>query len=263
MAADFLQKILADTREDVQRRKNSFNNIEKRAAQSPPPRDFTAALSNAAANGRFPVIAEIKHKSPSRGVLCAEFNPAALAADYAEGGAACLSVLTNVPYFGGDDEHLTQAKNACELPVLRKDFMVEEWQIYESRANGADAILLIAAALSDDEMRAMSAIAVDLGMTVLTEAHDESELERTLTIDGALIGINNRNLSNFNVSLQTCEELLPKAAGRLTVAESGIETAADVKRLSAAGARAFLIGETLMRASTPAAALRELFDGGD
>lgn len=261
MAADFLQKILADTREDVQRRKASIPNIEELAAESPPPRDFAAALSNANANGRFPVIAEIKHKSPSRGVLRTEFNPATLAADYENGGAACLSVLTNVPYFGGADEHLTQAKNVCELPVLRKDFMVEEWQIYESRAVGADAILLIAAALSDDEMHAMSNIAVDLGMTVLTEAHDKSELERTLKINGALIGINNRNLSDFHVSLETCEELLPKAAGRLTVAESGIETASDVRRLSTAGARAFLIGETLMRAPTPADALRELFNG--
>ena len=264
MADDVLRRILADKRAEVRRRQSreSLSQIQKRAAAASSPRDFSAALHNAkaAANDKFPVIAEIKYKSPSRGVLRADFNPSLLAKKYADGGAACLSVLTDAPYFGGEESHLHSARTACDLPVLRKDFILEEWQIYESRAMGADAVLLIAAALSASQMRKFAQIAADLGMASLAEAHNESELQSCLqTPEESWIGINNRNLGDFRVSLQTSADLIPQAAGRKTVAESGVASAADVALLSAAGADAFLIGETLMRADNPAATLRSLF----
>lgn len=258
---NLLRRIVADKRAEVCKRRAevSLSEIRKRAAAALPPRDFTAALRNAREGGRFPAIAEIKYKSPSRGVLRADFNPAALAKSYEDGGAACLSVLTDSPYFGGEDSHLQLARDACRLPALRKDFIAEEWQIYESRALGADAILLLSAALSAEEMRNMAKIAADLGMAVLAESHDKTELQSALQIPDAWIGINNRDLGDFRVSLQTSLDLLPLAAGRATVAESGIASAADVALLSRAGADAFLIGETLMRAENPAAALQKLF----
>ena len=260
-AVDFLRRITEDKRAEVCRRraKTSAAEIERRAAAAPPPRDFSAALKNAASGGRFPVIAEIKKKSPSKGVLCADFNPAALAAEYESGGAACLSVLTDAPHFGGGEKDLQTARAAGALPVLRKDFMLEEWQIYESRAFGADAILLIAAILPPETMAKMAELAENLGMAVLAEAHNETELHAALAVKNALVGINNRALGDFNTSLQTSETLLPLAAGRFTVAESGIRCAADVARLAAAGADGFLIGETLMRAQSAAEKLRELF----
>ncbi|MGI9297926.1 MAG: indole-3-glycerol phosphate synthase TrpC [Gammaproteobacteria bacterium] len=258
---NLLRRIVADKRAEVRRRRDkiSLSEIQKNAAAAPPPRDFTAALRGARKNGRFPAIAEIKYKSPSRGVLRADFDPAALARSYEDGGAACISVLTDAPYFGGDDSHLRRARDACALPALRKDFIAEEWQIYESRVLGADAVLLLAAALSAAEMRYLAKIAATLGMAVLAESHDESELRAALRTPDAWIGINNRDLGDFRVSLQTSLDLLPLAAGRATVAESGIASAADVALLSRAGADAFLIGETLMRAENPAAALQELF----
>lgn len=258
---NLLRRIVADKRAEICRRRDkvSLSEIQKRAAAAPPPRDFAAALRGARKCGRFPVIAEIKYKSPSRGVLRADFDPAALAHSYEDGGAACLSVLTDAKYFGGDDSHLQSARAACALPVLRKDFMTDEWQIYESRALGADAILLLTAVLSFAEMQCLAQVAATLGMTVLAESHDESELRTALQLPDVWLGINNRDLGDFRVSLQTSLDLIPLAAGRETVAESGITTAADVAMLSRAGANAFLIGETLMRADNPAAVLQELF----
>ena len=256
-----LRRIVADKRAEVRRRreKTSISAIQKRAAAAPLPRDFSAALRRARTDGRFPVVAEIKYKSPSRGVLREDFAPAALAKSYADGGAACLSVLTDAPYFGGEDAHLREARAACDLPALRKDFMTEEWQIYESRALGADAILLLAAALSLEEMQRLARLAADLGMAALAESHDESELRAALQVSDAWLGINSRDLGDFSVSLRNSLDLLPLAAGRETIAESGIARAADVASLAAAGADAFLIGETLMRAANPAAALQNLF----
>ena len=259
--AEILRRILADKRAEVARRRQKTETAKIRAlaAAAPPPRSFTAALLDATAHNKFPLIAEIKYKSPSRGILRPDFNPAKLAADYENGGAACLSVLTDSPYFGGENTHLQSARAACDLPVLRKDFIVDEWQIYESRALGADAILLLAAACDLDEMRHFAQTAATLGMAVLAESHTASELQSALQVPEVWLGINSRNLGDFNVSLQTSLDLLPQTAGRNAVAESGISTAADVAALSQAGANAFLIGETLMRAPAPAPAIRKLF----
>ncbi|MDM5147596.1 indole-3-glycerol phosphate synthase TrpC [Candidatus Persebacteraceae bacterium Df01] len=259
----FLQRIVADKRCEVARRRQneSLITVQQRASAVPPPRDFVAALQSP--NSRLPVIAEIKKKSPSKGLLRADFDPATLASQYEAGGATCLSVLTDTPYFGGKDAHLQQARAACMLPILRKDFMLEEWQIYESRALEADAVLLIVAALTPELMHSMAQAAHKLGMAVLTESHTAEELEMALTVPNALIGINNRNLHTFEVSLQTSINLLPLAHATtprpLTVAESGIASNADIKSLTAAGVDAFLIGETFMRASDPGTALRQLF----
>ena len=260
-AEDFLRRIAEDKRAEISRLRSqiSGSEIRRRAAAAPSPRDFAGALKNAAARGQYPVIAEIKKKSPSKGILRAEFTPAALAAEYESGGAACLSVLTDAPYFGGGGGDLRAARESCALPVLRKDFMLEEWQIYESRALGADAVLLIAALLPPEKTAQMAKTAESLGMAALAETHDETELRAALAVPNVLIGINNRSLNDFRVSLQTAEKLLPLAGGRFAVAESGIQSAADIARLSAAGANGFLIGETLMRADSPAEKLRELF----
>lgn len=262
-AADFLQNILAAKRDEIcQRQKRvSLTDIKAQACAAPPVRDFAAAVQNAAAAGRLPVIAEIKRKSPSKGLLRSNFFPAAIAAEYEGGGAACLSVLTDTAYFGGAGTHLQEARAASALPVLRKDFMLEEWQIYESRALGADAVLLMAAVLPEARMQALAQTAQQLNMAVLAEAHNEKELDAALSVNGAIIGINNRDMATFVTSLQTAMALLPlaRAAGRVTVAESGIVRAAEVRQLLQAGADAFLIGETLMRAADAGAALAELF----
>ena len=261
---DVLRQIADDKTAECERRKQLTPNIQQLANDAPPTRDFAGALTN---NSPHAIIAEIKYKSPSRGVLRTDFSPITLAQQYQSGGAACLSVLTDEPYFGGKDEHLQQARNACNLPVLRKDFMVDEWQIYESRALAADAVLLIAALLSLAEMQSMAKIAHQLGMAVLVESHNQQELEMSLAVDNAIIGINNRNLSTFQTSLQTCIDLLPivhnaeknvQQDNRLIIAESGIETHADITKLANAGATGFLIGETLMRAANPSMALKEL-----
>ena len=225
-------------------------------------RDFAGALRARIASGKPAVIAEIKKASPSRGVLRADFIPADIAQAYAESGAACLSVLTDQQFFQGSIDYLKQARASCSLPVLRKDFIVDAFQVYESRVIGADCILLIAACLDDAQMKAFEALAMSLDMAVLVEVHDEAELERAVRLKTPLIGINNRNLKTFEVSLDTTLGLLGKVpADRLLVTESGIATPADVQRLREAKVNAFLVGEAFMRADDPGAALAELFGG--
>ena len=224
-------------------------------------RDFVGALRSKIAAGKPAVIAEIKKASPSKGVLRADFMPADIAQSYAESGAACLSVLTDQQFFQGSTEYLKQARASCSLPVLRKDFIIDAYQVYESRVMGADCILLIAACLDDAQMRALETLAMALDMAVLVEVHDEAELERALLLRTPLIGINNRNLKSFEVSLDTSLRLLPKVpAERLLIAESGIATVADVRLLREAKINAFLVGEAFMRADEPGEALAALFE---
>ena len=223
-------------------------------------RNFEAALRGKVAAGRSAVIAEIKKASPSKGVLREDFEPADIAQSYAEHGAACLSVLTDRQFFQGSVDFLKQARASCQLPVLRKDFLVDPYQVYESRAMGADAILLIAACLDDTQMKDMESIARDLYMAVLVEVHDAVELERALRLKTPLIGINNRNLHTFEVTLDTTLTLMAEVPGdRLLVTESGVLAREDVLRMTAAGVHAFLVGEAFMRAPDPGAALAALF----
>ena len=225
-------------------------------------RDFAGALRAKIAAGKPAVIAEIKKASPSKGVLRADFIPADIAQSYAEYGAACLSVLTDQQFFQGSIDSLKQARASCSLPVLRKDFIVDAYQVYESRVMGADCILLIAACLDDAQMKALEALAMSLDMAVLVEVHDAAELDRALRLKTPLIGINNRNLKTFEVSLDTTLGLLAKVpADRLLVTESGITTPQDVQRMRDARVNAFLVGEAFMRAGDPGAALAELFGG--
>ncbi|MFM2053957.1 MAG: indole-3-glycerol phosphate synthase TrpC [Pseudomonadota bacterium] len=223
-------------------------------------RGFEAALRMQIAAGRSAVIAEIKKASPSKGVIRADFRPAEIAASYAHHGAACLSVLTDVPYFQGATEYLQQARAACALPVLRKDFMVDEYQVHEARAMGADCILLIAACLDDVQMADLEAVALAHRMGVLVEVHDREELHRALRLKTPLLGINNRDLRSFEVTLDTTLGMLAEVpADRLLVTESGILVAEDVARMRAADVNAFLVGEAFMRADDPGAALAALF----
>ena len=259
---DILTRILATKAKEITAAKASIplSEMRVRATSAPEPRDFAAALRAKIAIGRSAVIAEIKKASPSRGLLRPIFDPAAIAGRYEAGGAACLSVLTDRDYFQGGPEHLVAAREACSLPVLRKDFLIDEYQMLESRALGADCILLIVAALDDARLAALEAAAQALGMAVLVEVHDGSELDRALKLATPLIGINNRNLRTFDVSLQTTLELLPRIpSDRLVVTESGILAPADVARLRARGVHAFLVGEAFMRAADPGAALATLF----
>ena len=230
--------------------------LERRAKAAGAPRDFAAAL-----RARNPaVIAEIKKASPSRGVLREQFDPAAIARSYEAAGGACLSVLTDERFFQGAAAHLVAARAACSLPVLRKDFVVESYQVWESRAMGADCILLIAACLSKDQMRELERLAHELAMAVLVEVHDAGELDAALALSTPLVGINNRNLKSFETRLETTLELLPRIPrNRMVVTESGILTGDDVARLRNAGLHAFLVGEAFMRAPDPGAALRALF----
>ncbi|MGI4777986.1 MAG: indole-3-glycerol phosphate synthase TrpC [Janthinobacterium lividum] len=228
-------------------------------------RDFVGAMRRRIAAGQAAVIAEVKKASPSKGVLREAFEPADIAQSYAEGngvvGATCLSVLTDRQFFQGSVDFLKQARASCDLPVLRKDFMIDAYQVYESRAMGADAVLLIAACLDDAQMKDFEAIAVDLGMAVLVEVHDGAELDRALKLSTPLIGINNRDLRNFEVSIQTTLDLRTRVpAERIVVTESGISTRDDVARLRADGVDAFLVGEAFMRAVDPGAALVALFE---
>ena len=226
-------------------------------------RGFTDAIRASITQGRCAVIAEIKKASPSRGVIRENFEPADIAQSYAEFGASCLSVLTDRQFFQGSIDYLKQARASCQLPVLRKDFMVDPYQIYESRACGADAVLLIAACLDDAQLRDMEAIANNLFMDVLVEVHDAAELERALRLKTPLIGVNNRNLRSFEVSLETTLSLRAQVpAERILVTESGISTQADVRRMTACGVHAFLVGEAFMRCADPGAAMAELFPAG-
>jgi indole-3-glycerol phosphate synthase len=264
--ADILDKIVAVKHEElaVLKQRAPLESIRFDAESRVLTRDFEAALRAKIAAGQAAVIAEVKKASPSKGVLRADFIPADIAQSYAEGdgevSAACLSVLTDKQFFQGGIDYLKQARASCELPVLRKDFMVDAWQIYESRAIGADAILLIAAVLDDAQMMDFEAIAASLGMAVLVEVHDAGELARALKLKTRLVGVNNRNLRNFEVSIRNTIDLLPDLpADRLLVTESGIATREDVATLRAAGVHAFLVGEAFMRADEPGDALAALF----
>ncbi|MEO7940512.1 MAG: indole-3-glycerol phosphate synthase TrpC [Burkholderiaceae bacterium] len=260
--SDILNKIIAVKRQEVADALNRkpLAAMRQDAESRVQTRDFVGALRARIAAGKPAVIAEIKKASPSKGVLRSDFIPADIAQSYAEAGAACLSVLTDQQFFQGSIDYLKQARASCSLPVLRKDFIVDAYQIYESRVMGADCILLIAACLDDAQMKAFEALAMSLDMAVLVEVHDEAELARALKLKTPLIGINNRNLNTFEVSLETTLSLMGKVpAERLLVTESGIMTPEDVKRLRDANINAFLVGEALMRADEPGEALAELF----
>ena len=236
---------------------------ERAEAQAPPPRGFAAALRTRIAAGEPAVIAELKKASPSKGVLREDFEPEAIARDYAAGGAAALSVLTDEEFFQGADRHLGQARSASGLPVLRKDFTIDAWQVWEARALGADCILLIVAALGDAQLNDLAALAVHLGMDVLVEVHDAAELERAAHLEPLLLGINNRDLRTFETTLDTTLDLLDRIPpGRTVITESGIHTRADIARMRSAGVHGFLVGEAFMRAEHPGEKLRELFFDG-
>lgn len=259
---NILQKILAEKRRELVERQTrlAFSELQSAARFAAPVRDFAQALQERVAAGQAAVIAEIKKASPSAGVIRADFNPVEIARDYSAHGAACLSVLTDEAFFQGSDSYLTAARAACSLPVLRKDFILDPYQVWEARAIGADAILLIVAALSDAQMAELEACALELGMSVLVESHDAAELERALRLRTPLIGINNRDLRRFDTDIQRSIELLPQVpAERLLISESGIRRPADVQTLRTAGIHAFLVGEGLMRAPRPGHALQELF----
>jgi indole-3-glycerol phosphate synthase len=263
--SDILQRILARKIEEVaeRRAREPLADLVARCAGMPPTRGFAAALEAKIAAGQPGVIAEIKKASPSRGVIRADFDPAAIARSYAAAGAACLSVLTDRDFFQGDEVYLQQARIACTLPVLRKDFTIDPYQVHEARAIGADCILLIVAALDDAALLELALLAAELDLDVLVEVHDEAELERALGVPAPLIGVNNRDLHTFETSLDTTLRLRERVGeDRLLVTESGIRSADDVARMRAAGIGAFLVGEAFMRAPDPGAALARLFGGG-
>lgn len=250
IAAALPQRPLSVVRAEAEARNRDLRDV----------RDFVGALRHKIAAGQAGVIAEVKKASPSKGILREQFNPAEIAVSYAQHGAACLSVLTDEQFFQGQTSYLQQARAACTLPVLRKDFMVSDYQVYDARAMGADCILLIAACLDDAQMADLEACALGLGMAVLVEVHDGEELDRALKLKTPLVGINNRNLRTFDVTLDTTLGLLDRVpSDRLLVTESGILGRADVQRMRAANVHAFLVGEAFMRAPDPGVALSELF----
>ncbi|MBD9427336.1 indole-3-glycerol phosphate synthase TrpC [Pseudomonas sp. PDM15] len=261
-----LEKILARKAEEVAERRTrvSFAEVEAAARQADPMRGFARALQERVAQKQAAVIAEVKKASPSKGVLRENFVPAEIAKSYEAGGAACLSVLTDVDFFQGADEYLQQARAACSLPVIRKDFMIDPYQIVEARALGADCVLLIVSALDDVRMAELASTAKDVGLDVLVEVHDGDELERALkTLDTPLVGINNRNLHSFEVSLETTLDLLPRIPrDRLVITESGILTRADVELMEINEVYSFLVGEAFMRAEDPGTELKRLFFAG-
>ena len=257
-----LENIVARKYEEVKenRAKVSLDELQRLAASADAPRGFAQALRTRAATQQPAVIAEVKKASPSKGVIRENFNPAEIAASYRQGGAACLSVLTDIDFFQGSPDYLKQARAACDLPVIRKDFLVDPYQVVEARAMGADCVLLIVASLEDGQMAELNAAAVEQGLDVLVEVHDAAELERALQLDTPLVGVNNRNLHNFEVSLNTTLELLPQIpADRLAVTESGILTRDDVQLMLDNGVYSFLVGEAFMRAEDPGAELKRLF----
>jgi indole-3-glycerol phosphate synthase len=259
--SDVLEKICKDKRAEIAARRlaRPDGDIARDARMAPPCRGFAAALLESARLGRRALICEIKKASPSGGLIRPDFKPAALARAYAEGGATCLSVLTDAPYFQGEDSHLVAARQACDLPVLRKDFMLDSYQILESRALGADCVLLIMACLDDEIAEEMAGVARQYGMDVLVEVHDEKELDRALKLDAPLIGINNRDLRTLRTDLAVTRRLAPRIGrDRIVVCESGLKTAEDLAQMTQVGAQAFLIGESLMRQDDVAAATRAL-----
>lgn len=258
-----LEKIIRRKREEVAERSRllPLANLRAIAAKAPPTRQFAAALKSRVDGGRSAVIAEIKRASPSKGIIRQQFVPNAIAKSYEAGGACCLSVLTDADFFMGSEAALRSARAATTLPVLRKDFTIDAYQVHETRAIGADAILLIVAALDDAALADLHALAVSIGLDVLVEVHDAAELERALKLAPALLGINNRNLHTFETTLETTEKLRSRVpASTLLVTESGIQTRADVARMQHIDVHAFLVGEAFMRAVDPGTALRELFD---
>ena len=260
--SDILDKIVAVKRQEVAAAlaRKPLSAMRADAESRVLTRDFVGAMRAKIAAGLPAVIAEVKKASPSKGILRPDFIPADIAQSYAEHGAACLSVLTDQQFFQGSIDYLKQARASCDLPVLRKDFMVDPYQVYEARAMGADCILLIAACLDDAQMQSLEALAMSLDMAVLVEVHDGAELQRALQLKTPLLGINNRNLKTFEVSLDTTLGLLKDVpAGHLLVTESGISTVADVQRMRSAGVQAFLVGEVFMRADEPGQALAALF----
>jgi indole-3-glycerol phosphate synthase len=260
--SDILNKILATKAEEIPaaQARLPLDQVQALAAQQAPARDFTAAIRSKIAAGKAAVIAEIKKASPSKGVIRADFKPAEIAASYEQGGAACLSVLTDEQYFQGSADYLKQARAACTLPVLRKDFMIDAYQVYEARAMGADCILLIAAALTLAQMQQLESVAHSLGMAVLVEVHNGEELAQALQLTTPLLGINNRNLRTFEVTLDTTLGLLGNiASDKIVVTESGIFTADDVKLMRDHAVHTFLVGEAFMRQENPGAELAKVF----
>ena len=261
MSADILKKILAVKAEEVAagQAATGLDELKARVADAPRLRDFSAALKARARASADAVIAEVKRASPSAGIIRPDFDPAAIARSYEQGGATCLSVLTDQAFFKGHADFLVASRKACDLPVLRKDFIIDPWQVWETRALGADALLLIVAALDDSALAELSALGRELGLSVLVEVHDEDELDRALAVPGDLIGINNRDLHRFITDLDTSLRLAPRVpADRLVIAESGIHTRDDIARLRAGGIGSFLIGESFMRQPEPGQALAQL-----
>lgn len=261
-APDILLKILARKQQEINERSAEFTiqMLEAKLAQASEPRGFVNAILQKIDGGQAAVIAEIKKASPSKGVIRENFHPAHIAKSYEKGGAACLSVLTDVDFFQGADRYLQEARGACSLPVIRKDFIIDAYQVIEARVLGADCILLIVSALTDQQLRLLYALSCSLGMDVLIEVHDERELQRALVLDPTLIGVNNRNLRTFEVSLQTTLDMLPLIPDGVTlVTESGVLTAADVQMMRSSQVNAFLVGEAFMREESPGEHLAKLF----